>query len=276
MPLKVTKKIVVASWVFSLALGLVIIVFAYIKFFPAYMFHTLFSLALVVICIPPAIVYTLDMKRKREIDEALPRLLDDIAESQEAGMTLLQALEEVSHRRYGPLTEELRKMVVQMSWGIPFERAVQSFINRVGTDLTAKAMVLIVEAIRLGGDTRKVFRSTSNFVKKMLELRKERESQLRPFFMTTYVTVVIFAVIMLILYYSFFLPAAKPTGETHFLKIPLSIEGYKTLIFDLSIIEAFFGGLLAGKMSEGTVTAGLKHSVIVLLVMFAIFSSLFR
>jgi flagellar protein FlaJ len=32
----------------------------------------------------------------------------------------------------------------------------------------------------------------------------------------------------------------------------------------MSIIQAFFGGLVAGKMGEGTMSAGLKHSVILL------------
>jgi hypothetical protein len=32
----------------------------------------------------------------------------------------------------------------------------------------------------------------------------------------------------------------------------------------MSTIQAFFGGLMAGKMGEGTVFAGLKHSVILL------------
>jgi len=32
----------------------------------------------------------------------------------------------------------------------------------------------------------------------------------------------------------------------------------------MSTIQAFFGGLVAGKMGEGTVSAGLKHSVILL------------
>jgi len=32
----------------------------------------------------------------------------------------------------------------------------------------------------------------------------------------------------------------------------------------MSIIQAFFGGLVAGKMGEGTMNAGLKHSVILM------------
>ena len=52
-----------------------------------------------------------------------------------------------------------------------------------------------------------------------------------------------------------------------------SIIGVSTLtsdeawrvFFHMSTIQAFFGGLVAGKMGEGTVGAGLKHSVILMI-----------
>jgi flagellar protein FlaJ len=38
----------------------------------------------------------------------------------------------------------------------------------------------------------------------------------------------------------------------------------RSIFFHMSSIQAFFGGLVAGKMGEGTVGGGLKHSVILL------------
>jgi hypothetical protein len=38
----------------------------------------------------------------------------------------------------------------------------------------------------------------------------------------------------------------------------------RSVFFHMSSIQAFFGGLVAGKMGEGTVGGGLKHSVILL------------
>jgi flagellar protein FlaJ len=37
------------------------------------------------------------------------------------------------------------------------------------------------------------------------------------------------------------------------------------MFFHMTSIQAFFGGLIAGKMGEGTVNAGLKHSLIMML-----------
>jgi len=33
----------------------------------------------------------------------------------------------------------------------------------------------------------------------------------------------------------------------------------------MTLIQAFFGGLVAGKMGEGTINSGLKHSLILML-----------
>jgi len=44
----------------------------------------------------------------------------------------------------------------------------------------------------------------------------------------------------------------------------LSPEETRRLFFHMSFLQALFGGLVAGKMGEGTVSAGLKHSVILL------------
>jgi flagellar protein FlaJ len=38
----------------------------------------------------------------------------------------------------------------------------------------------------------------------------------------------------------------------------------------MTTIQAFFGGLIAGKMGEGTISAGLKHSLIMMIVGFLV------
>lgn len=48
-------------------------------------------------------------------------------------------------------------------------------------------------------------------------------------------------------------------------------EAAKQVFFHMSAIQAFFGGLVAGKMGEGTVSAGLKHSLILMLCSYFVF-----
>jgi flagellar protein FlaJ len=42
-------------------------------------------------------------------------------------------------------------------------------------------------------------------------------------------------------------------------------EEMSRTFFHMTAIQAFFGGLVAGEMGEGTVNAGLKHSLVLML-----------
>jgi flagellar protein FlaJ len=246
--------------------------YGFINYFPTHIFHSFIAFALIAAIGPPALIQHLEESRRKAIDESLPLLLDDIGQGQEIGLTLLQTLEEVSKRDYGPLTEEVRRLAAKLSWGVNFEKAFIAFSERIGTELVSKISVLILEAIALGGDLKTTFNETAKFVRRILELRRERENEMRPYFMVIYVTVLIFVVVMIILYQSFFAPIAEQRPETRFLRLPLTAEEYKTVLFDMGVIQAIFGGITAGKLSEGRFVAGLKHSVLLLIIVSTAFT----
>jgi flagellar protein FlaJ len=45
----------------------------------------------------------------------------------------------------------------------------------------------------------------------------------------------------------------------------------KRVLYHAVIIQALFGGLIAGKMSEGKIGAGLKHTLLLLIIAFVTF-----
>ncbi len=256
-------------------LGLIITALGYVLFYPDFMFHLYIAVGLVVVLSPQALYSLWDERKKNQIDSMLPRLLEDIAEGQESGLTLLKSFELSSQRNYGPLSRELRQMVAQLTWGVEFEDALRLFSERVDTELTTKITVLLIEAMKLGGDLKNTFHSTASFVREMTQLRDERESQLKPYMMIIYISVVVFMVIIIILYQSFFLSMAQGGSGSGFMKLPMSLEGYKVILFDLVVIEAFFGGITAGKLSGGRISSGLKHSVSLILVVLVVFGMFF-
>ena len=253
-----------------------IAVFGYLFFYPAFAFHVFVAGALIAAMTMPALVILWEDRRKKQIDKMLPRFLEDVAESQEAGMTLLKAFEASSKRKYGPITKELNHLVAQLTWGVELEAAFVSFSRRIDTEMTAKITTLLLEAMRLGGDLKTTFQSTASFVREMIQLRDERESQLRPYMMVIYVSSIVFMVIIIILYQSFFLSMASGgTGGGGFMSMPLSLEGYKVVLFDLVVVEALFGGITAGKLSGGRALTGLKHSVTLLAIVSVVFGLFF-
>jgi flagellar protein FlaJ len=170
-------------------------------------------------------------------------------------MTLPKALEEASKRNYGPLTAELRKMNTQISWGMTFEEALLALGKRVNTILVRRTVPLIIEASRSGGHVEKVFDPTGKFIQTTLLLDKERRNQTRPYIAIIYVAFFVFLFTIILLFRSFFLCIkGLPTLGA----IVTSPEEMQRIFFHLAAIQAFFSGLVAGKMGQGTINAGLK------------------
>ena len=249
------------AWIFSVCLGVFVLVIAFLLLWEKPLFDEYIFFALVIITFPPAVLDYVDYRWKKSVDEHLPDLFRSIVQAQQTGMTLPQALEEASKRHYGALTGELRKMVAQMSWGMPFEKALQSLGQRVDTTLTRRTIPLVIEASRTGGQIEKVFEPMGRFVQTTLTLKKERQTQIRPYLAIIYVAFFVFLITIVLLFKTFFVQMAE---------IPimgfaiLSPEEAKKIFFHMSIMQAFFSGLIAGKMGEGTMSAGLKHSIILL------------
>jgi flagellar protein FlaJ len=257
-----TKKIVV---VMSVLLAVAIVSFGFfIVGFTAALDDFVFFGFLVLIS-PIAIVNYVDYRWRKSVDARLPDLFRSIVQAQEIGMTLPKALEEAAERDYGPLSPELKKMTVQISWGASFEEALLAFGRRVGTVLTLRTVPMIIEASRSGGRVEKVFDPMGKFVQTTLLLEKERKTQTRPYIAIIYVALFVFLFTIVILFKTFF---TNVEGVALFSLPTSSSADLKRIFLHLTLVQGFFSGLVAGKMGEGSVSAGLKHSLVMMLLGF--------
>jgi len=259
---KITKEMKKIAWIVSVSLATAIMFAACFLFWGKKTFDDFVFFALIAAVFPPAILNYIEFRWRKAVDERLPDLFRSIVQGQETGMTLPQALENAAKRDYGPLTAELRKMTSQISWGMSFEDALLALGRRVNTMLVQRTVPLIIEASRSGGHVEKVFDPMGKFVQSTLMLDKERKNQTRPYVAIIYVAFFVFLFTIILLFKSFFvsiegLPILGATATP--------AEQIRRLFFHMTTIQAFFGGLVAGKMGEGTITAGLKHSLIMML-----------
>ena len=252
------KKI---AWIVSSALGIIICTTAILLLRGSSLFDEYLLLAIVITVFPPAVLNYVDYRWKRSVDKHLPDLFRSIVQAQKTGMTLPQALEEASKRKYGPMTQELQRMVTQMSWGVSFEDALQSLGRRIDTALMRQTIPLILEAQRSGGQVEKVFEPLEEFVQTILTFDTERKTQTRPYLAIIYVAFFVFLFTIVMLFKSFFVDMVDFELSQFELMPP---NEARSIFFHMSAIQAFFGGLVAGKMGEGTIGGGLKHSVILL------------
>jgi flagellar protein FlaJ len=259
---KVEKSVKKIAWVVSVSLAVAIILFAYVTFRGTAAFDEFVFFAVIIAVSPPAVLNYIDYKWRKAVDEHLPDLFRSIVQAQETGMTLPQALEEASKRDYGPLTAELKKMTAQISWGMSFEEALLALGRRINTTLMQRTVPMIIEASRSGGRVERVFDPMGKFIQTTLLLEKERRTQTRPYIAIIYVAFFVFLFTIILLFKSFFVSIEGLPILGTAVMTPQEVQ---QIFFHMTSIQAFFGGLIAGKMGEGTTNAGLKHSLIMML-----------
>ncbi|MHA1668384.1 MAG: type II secretion system F family protein [Candidatus Heimdallarchaeaceae archaeon] len=225
---------------------------------------------IVVIGIPTFLIVYREERRQTRIDENLPFLLREISNAQRTGMSLPRAVHEAAKRHYGPLTPELRKMSSKISWGIPFSKAMKDFEKATNTQLSQRASLLVLEAERSGGNLEEIFEATEKHVQTLIDLKKEREGSMKPYIWIVYASFIIFIMVVVILFQTFFIPFGSanisPDQTAGMFLLQIDLDSLEILFLHMLVVQGFFSGLVAGKMSKMSVKAGLMHSVVLMFI----------
>ncbi len=208
----------------------------------------------------------------KEIESRFPDFLNDVVGGVEAGMTLPQAIESASKNDYGALSPYVRKMSGQIDWGIPFDQVLRTLAKDTGSRVLKRTVSTIIETHRSGGNIADVLKSVGESIREIEKIREERKSHVYSQILTGYVIYFVFLAVIIGLQ-KFLMPSLVFGGATEF-GIGAGEEelAYKDVFQNLIIIQGFFSGLAIGKMSEGSVLAGLKHLIVFVAIGFTAFT----
>lgn len=209
--------------------------------------------------------------RRKKIKDQFPEFLRDVVQGTRAGMSLPQAIENTESSSYGALDEEIENMSAQIEWGIPFDEVLENFGDEIKSPLIRRSVDTIIQAYNSGGNIQDVLESVGENIRSIKQLREERQSQLYGEMITGYIVYFIFIGILIALT-TFLLPNLANASESLGGGLNIIGEGggnlqenislYETWFSRLVFIQALFSGIIIGKLSEGELKAGLKHSAI--------------
>lgn len=272
--MKISKKTrqIAAAISVVVAMGFCVGLFIFQPDTVAVFFSEILLVAILIVLAPSAILEHVNQKWMNGIEDQMPVLVRGISESQETGITFIKAIEKVVEDKMirPPLSDEVKKLTVQMSWGLSFEDALKGFRNRINSSIVNRFCTLVLEASRSGGQIRKVFTATSGFMEDMRQMDRETTSQMKPYTIVVYAAFFVFAFTSVVLVRSFFAPLE---GLPQILS-PLSVGGVsdlKDFFYRTMLMSALVGGLMAGKIGERRVAGGLKHSIVLMVVGYFIF-----
>jgi flagellar protein FlaJ len=224
--------------------------------------NEVFFAAILVAIVPSAILDYENQRWVSAIEDQMPLLVRGVSESQETGLTLVKALEKIVENRMisHPLSDEVRKLTVQMAWGTSFENALINFKERIGSPIVSRFCALVLEASHSGGTIKKVFTATSGFMEEMKEMDKEASSQMKPYIVVIYAAFGVFLITALLLVRSFFAPMEGYPQIMSQVTVT-GTAGFKDFFYKNMLVSAVTGGLMAGKLGERRVPGGLKHAI---------------
>jgi flagellar protein FlaJ len=225
------------------------------------------SLALATMVAAPSVLSIRYGRERRGMEKALPDFIRDMAEGRKIGLPPESTLEQLASKNYGRLSKHVRKMGSQISWGVALRKVVNTFTTEVHSWITRAVGTLMMEVIDVGGGTVKSFSDMADFTRKVNDLEDEKTSMLRPYIFVIYMSGIMVVVTTFLMAY--LLVQASSIGPAGFTAFPALDKNTVDLLFVSAVFQGWVVGFVAGKMGEGSVASGFKHSLILVVVSIA-------
>jgi archaeal flagellar protein FlaJ len=229
-------------------------------------------IAALIILIPYAIFYEIWARKVLGIQALLPDFLERMAGINQVGLTIAQAIAIMVNTNLGLISYEIRRIKKDMEWGANFTEALVRFEERVSTPSIARTVTLITKASEMSGQIGQVLSIASSDAKMSEVLKKERLAEMFIYTAIVYLSFFVFLFVVGVLTTQF-LPvlghintSGLPAGGALSGIGSIPIQTFNRLLYHACLIEAFFSGLIAGQMGESSLSAGVKHSCILLII----------
>jgi len=236
-----------------------------------------------IIALPFVIGITLENKNEQKMNEMFLEFSRNLAESVTIGTPISKSIINMRKKNYGVLNPHISKLANQIELGIPVSKALQTFADEVGSPVIKRAISLISEAERAGGEIDYILDSTAKSISEVEKLKEERKSAIYGLVVQGYVIFFIFIGIVLVMEFRIVpltagigsfsgfsadvskIQEGNNLGESNF-----SPEEFTRPFLFMLLTQGFFIGLVIGKLTEGSVKKGVKHSFILMMVAFLI------
>ena len=283
----------------ALILGLIILLIDLLLFKGRAVFVPFLAVALTIAWLPHWLDIFRENRRQKELEARFPDFVRNLTGAIKSGMPASNAVIQVSATDYGALTPYIKKLANQLEWAIPFHNAFMNFGRDTNNQVVKRAIATVIQAEQAGGNIEDVLISVTNSLIEINKIKEERKTSIHGQIVQSYVIFFVFLVILAVIQ-TVLIPYMLQFGTTtvtglgletgfeaplgpnielqaklDFSSIPAFISSFGKWLFSLNgifllmaLIQGFFAGIILGKLAEGDMTAGLKHSLIMMTLAF--------
>jgi len=288
-----------SRYIVPLIIGIIIIVIDLIWFRDTKWFIPIIVGAITISWFQYWVSFFLEGQRQKEIEQKFPEFVRNLSGAIKSGMPVGKAMIHISSTDYGALTPYVLKMANQVEWAIPIHRIFINFANETRNKVIKRAVATVIEAEQSGGNIEDVLESITTSLIEIKKIKEERKAGIHGQLVQSYIIFFVFLAVMIVIQ-NLLVPyisdmqsgtsAGLFGGETHgvtglagmmakvdldyssmpafFSSLGMWFRSLYGIFLMLATIQGFFAGIVIGKLSEGEIRSGLKHSLILMTVAF--------
>jgi len=228
-------------------------------------FPVIVTICLIVVSIPPAVVYMKIAKINYDAENSMPSFLRDVTEARKIGLSPEKGIIHAAKRTgYGKFSETLKLIRSQMEWGVSLRKIFGSLKRKIQSWPVLVNFLILVETIKIGGGSSAALEILTDYSEKQKDVEVNKKSLLRPYVILAFIWSVLIALTTTMVAMTVYaLTQISLPGAT---AMPLEVMQIQINLFSTGIIlQCWLSGFFVGKVNEGTFAAGFKYSAMLVL-----------
>lgn len=284
------------SYLIAILIGVVVFIIDIFVFYGTAWFIPLIVVAVTIAWSQYWIDFFINLQKQRDIEAKFPNFVRYLAGAIRSGMPVSRAIIYVAKTDFGDLSPYVRKLANQIEWSIPVHKALTIFAKQTKNAVIKRAVATVIEAEQAGGNIEDVLESVTHSVIEIKKMRQRRKASIHSQIIQSYVIFCVFLIVMIVVQ-NMVVPYVMSIGEEttggfeEELVSPIggvtervyldfsSVSGLvdsivawfvslRGVFLMIALIQGFFTGVVIGKLAEGQLKPGLKHSLILMTLAF--------
>lgn len=293
------------KYLFGIVIGIIILAVDITQLYDTNWFIPLIVVAVTIAWLQIWIDFFLEGQKQREIETRFLDFVRNLTGAIKSGMPVSRAISHISKIDYGALTPYTVKLGHQMEWSIPVHKSLLFFGNSTKNDVIKRSIATVIEAELSGGNMEDVLESITESLIEIKKIKEQRRASVHSQVLQSYVIFIIFVGVMIVIQnmlvpylmgdeglfssginFGAITGTTSARGPSMVMTVEIKYDSIASFVITLSkwfsslsgvfimltLIQGFFAGVIIGKLSEGDISAGLKHSLILMTVAFFVMS----
>lgn len=224
------------------------------------MFPLVITCCLLVVSVPPAMIYTKIARINAAAESSMPNFLRDVTEARKIGLSPEKCIVHAAKRSgYGRFSETLTLIRSQMEWGVSLQKVFSNIKQKLQTWPVLVNFLILVETIKIGGGSATALEILTEYSERQKDVEVNKTSLLRPYVILAFIWSILIALTTTMVATTVYAltQLSIPGSEI----MPLGVMQDQINLFSIGIIlQCWLSGFFVGKVNEGTFAAGFKYS----------------